>query len=365
VPQIILRQLGKIYPNGSVGLGPIDLSITHNECFVLFGPSGSGKTTLLRLIAGLETPTSGQLEIDGVRSETKPPHQRGISFVTQRPALYPHLDVAENLAISLRFEQANGSGNGKVHEAEIQQRISHAAEILGLGAYLKRQVHELSGGEQRRVVLGRAIVAQRNIWLLDEPFSQLDSPLRDRLCGELHLLRRRLGLTIIHVTHDPNEAIALADRVGVLSEGRLLQAGNPEEVLSRPGNRTVAFCFGWPQINLIDGSMEPQSAGGSIFASSDGWCRVHRESRAHVGPATLGVRPEDVTLDRIPGWLLLGRARSIRAQPFVGNWLIDVETERGAIIRAVGPTRTPQENVELWADSRKLHWFDGDGKRIA
>ena len=158
---IFLKQLSKRYPNGSIGLSPTDLAVDDASCFVLLGPSGSGKSTLLRLIAGLESPDSGTLEIDGARSENLPPHRRGVSLVSQRPTLYPHLNVAENLAISLRFEQSNLTRKSRVSETEIERRVRESAELLGLSQSLKHHSHELSGGEQRRVVLGRAIVARR------------------------------------------------------------------------------------------------------------------------------------------------------------------------------------------------------------
>ena len=337
LPDIILHQIRKTYPNGAIGLSATELSVADRECFVLLGPSGSGKTTLLRTIAGLEMPDAGELRIGGIRVDQLPPHERGISLVTQRPALYPHQNVAENLAIGLRFEESNRSRKDRIPEAEITERVREAADQLGIAELLKRRVHELSGGEQRRVALGRALVSRRKIWLLDEPFSQLDTPLRDRLCRELHLLRRALGLTIILVTHDSNEAMALADRVGVFGEGRLLQVGKSAEVLARPCHRTVAFCFGWPTINWIEG---------------------------RTAEILVGVRPEDLRLDAVPNGIKLGGGEVIASRPFAGSWLTDVQLN-SRILRSIGPAHEVGRIVELWVEKEKRHEFDvRSGKRF-
>ena len=359
MPDIDLRQIRKTYPNGAAAIWPIDLTVADGECFVLLGPSGSGKTTLLRLIAGLEKPDAGTLEIGGIRAENLPPHRRGISFVAQRPALYPDRNVAENLAISLRFEQKNRKRRGRLPEAEIRRRVGEAAELLGLAAHLDRRVFELSGGEQHRLVLGRAIVARREIWLLDEPFGQLDTPLRDRLCRELHLLRRRLGNTIALVTHNPIEAMALADRVGVLGEGRLLQTGKPEEVLAQPSHRTVAFCFGWPAINWIEGRADA----GNGFVGAAGCCRLPlKRPLANESRLTLGIRPEHLKLE--PAGLSLGCGEVIGSQPLAGNFLTTVSW-RGMSLTSLSPTRRTTGEVGLWIEPEKMLFFDGEsGWRI-
>jgi ABC-type sugar transport system ATPase subunit len=234
---IEIRGLSKAYPAGPRALEAVDLDVAGGELLVVVGPSGSGKTTLLRLIAGLDTPTAGEIRIDGKNLAGVPPHQRNVAMVFQNLALYPHLRVRENLAFGL-----NGKG---------EQQVTEVAEMLGIGSLLDRYPAELSGGEQQRVALGRGIVRRPAALLLDEPLSSLDAPVRRELRQELKRLQRSLSAPTIYVTHDQAEALLLADRIAVLDQGRIQQTGAPDEVYHRPANRFVAEFFDLQEMHGI------------------------------------------------------------------------------------------------------------------
>lgn len=241
--EIELRDISKSYGGGRPAVTGVDLTIAPRERMVVVGPSGSGKSTLLRLIAGLETPDSGSIRIDGRDVTGVPPHRRDVAMVFQNPALYPHLSVLDNLAFGLR---ARG-----LDRNQVRARVNTIAGLLGLDAMLQRRPSELSGGERQRVALGRAIARRPPVLLCDEPFSNLDPPLRAALREEVAELHRQSGSTLVLVTHDQSEALLLGDRVAVLDGGRLLQVGAPREVYDRPVDRTVAVFIGSPPINIL------------------------------------------------------------------------------------------------------------------
>jgi multiple sugar transport system ATP-binding protein len=241
--QIELHHVSKSFVQGMPALEAIDLVIREGERVLVLGPSGSGKTTLLRLIAGLETPTNGTIQIDGRDMDGVPPHRRDVAMVFQNPALYPHLNVFANMAFSLK---ARG-----VSRAERQTRVAAIAAMLGLQSLLKRRPAELSGGERQRVALGRAVVRRPRVLLLDEPFSGLDLPLRTALRQEVVELHQQFGSTLVHVTHDQGEALSLGQRVAVLDRGRLIQVGPPREIYDRPADRFVASFVGSPGMNFL------------------------------------------------------------------------------------------------------------------
>jgi sn-glycerol 3-phosphate transport system ATP-binding protein len=347
MPDIRLTDVAKVFPNGTVGLHPVTLHVPDASYFVLLGPSGSGKTTLLRLIAGLEAPDAGTIHLGDRPVHGLPPHERGVAFVPQRSALYPDRDVAGNIRAGLEFRP------GGLARGEIDGRVRDAAGTLQIAGLLTNRPHELSGGEQRRVMLARALVRRADVWLLDEPLGQLDSALAGKLSQDLLLLQRHFRLTIIHVTHDPIEALALADRVGLLGGGRLLQTGQPGEVYSRPGSRTVGLHFGRPPINLIDGT-----ADGTAFAN--GWVRV---PCPHQGDLTLGIRPEDVAFSTQAGLVEIAQGEVIANRRVDARHLITVQGSpgevRGLSDRPVGG------RVTVWFRADRLHWFDQKtGNRI-
>jgi multiple sugar transport system ATP-binding protein len=271
---------------------------------VLVGPSGCGKTTVLRLIAGLEQPTTGSISIGGTVFNNRPPADRNLAMVFQRPALYPHRTVADNLGLSLELKAGGWwrrwTQTGRHDAAQRSQRITATAQLLGLEAELDRYPAQLSGGQQQRVALGRALARQPEVLLLDEPLSSLDLGLRTALRRELRLLQRQLNVTMVYVTHDPIEALALGDRVAVMHKGRLQQVDKPEVLLQSPANRFVAGFVGWPPMNFIAGQFQSQN-GTLWFVGSSGRWPVPPDlsptwsSFAGV-PVTLGLRPEHTVI---------------------------------------------------------------------
>lgn len=243
--QVVLQQLHKAYPNGVDAVREVDLEIADGEFMVLVGPSGCGKTTTLRMIAGLEEVTSGELRIGNRVMNNVPPGERNVSMVFQNYALYPHMTVFKNLSFGLRVR--------KTPKDVIRQKVEEAADKLGISDLLTRKPGELSGGQRQRVALGRAMVREPDVFLLDEPLSNLDAKMRISLRRELALLQRELKATMIYVTHDQAEAWTLGDRICVMDEGRIQQVGRPMDVYERPSNAFVAGFLGNPPMNLLEG----------------------------------------------------------------------------------------------------------------
>jgi multiple sugar transport system ATP-binding protein len=235
--------LTKIYSDGTKALDSLDLSVEAGHVLALVGPSGCGKTTLLRMIAGLEAITQGRLMIDGRVVNRLRPRERNIAMIFQSYALYPHMSVRDNMAFGLRVR--------RMPKADIDGRVADVAELLGLAPSLKKKPAQLSGGQRQRVAMGRAIVREPAIFLMDEPLSNLDAQLRVRMRSEIARLQRRLGVTTVYVTHDQTEAMVLGDRVAVLRDGLLQQYGTPEDVYERPANVFVARFIGAPSMNVL------------------------------------------------------------------------------------------------------------------
>jgi multiple sugar transport system ATP-binding protein len=313
MPSLALEKICKAYPSGVTALDSIDLQIADGELVVLVGPSGCGKTTALRLIAGLDSPTSGSIRIGQRLITHEPPSARHVALVFQRPALYPHRTVRDNLGFGLALRQRDSwlrrffSATCRQQANQRHQRETATAKLLGLENVLERYPAQLSGGQQQRVALGRALVSSAEVLLLDEPLSNLDANLRQELRRELHLLQKQMHATMIYVTHDPLEALSLGDRVAVLNNGRLQQVDRPENLYANPVNRFVAGFVGWPAMNFVDGELQHTRDGAIAFAAcpgklpvppglADTWTwYLHR-------PLTLGIRPEDVHLDTTAGW---------------------------------------------------------------
>jgi len=272
-----------------VAVDNISIDIEDKEFAVLVGPSGCGKSTTLRAIAGLEEVTSGEIYIGDRMVNDIPPKDRDIAMVFQNYALYPHMDVYNNMAFGLKLR--------KYPRAEIDERVHEAAAILGIEKLLKRRPKELSGGQRQRVALGRAIVRKPKVFLFDEPLSNLDAKLRVAMRGEISKLHNRLEATIIYVTHDQIEAMTMASRIFILNEGRLQQAGPPLDVYQSPGNQFVAGFIGSPAMNFFSGTINKKD---SLYLIDTGSFQVklplqfHQAISSYDGKkATFGVRPED------------------------------------------------------------------------
>lgn len=279
--EVQLRGISKSFgASGEVrAVRDLDLSVEHGEFVVLLGPTGAGKTTTLRLTAGLEAPDAGRVFIDGIDATAQAPSLRDVAFVFQQYSLYPHYTVFDNMAFPLR-----APGRGLSADA-INRRVAEVAEMLRIADKLDNKATELSGGEMQRVSIGRALVRAPKLFLMDEPLSSLDAKLREDLRVELKRISRDLGATILYVTHDPLEAMTLADRIGILQHGRLVQIGSPKSVYEAPLNIHAAQRLGSPPINLV----EAQSAGAAGITA--------RSARA----TTIGLRPEEVRISRANG----------------------------------------------------------------
>ena len=289
-----LTKVQKVYDKKVVAVHDFDLDIKDKEFLVFVGPSGCGKSTTLRMIAGLEDITSGTVEIDGEVVNDLQPKDRGIAMVFQNYALYPHMTVYDNIAFSLRLQ--------KVPEDVIYDKVTNAAEILGITEYLTRKPRALSGGQRQRVAIGRAMVRDSKVFLMDEPLSNLDAKLRNQMRAEIILLRQKLNTTFIYVTHDQTEAMTLGDRIVIMKDGYIMQVGTPTEVFEMPKNLFVAEFIGAPMMNIIKTSLTRE--GGEYYVHPFG-VKLHADGvkgdmlkakDVPEGEIMLGVRPEHMML---------------------------------------------------------------------
>jgi multiple sugar transport system ATP-binding protein len=338
--QNLSKRFGKIR-----ALDGVDLTVGGDELLVVLGPTGAGKTTLLRTIAGLDRPDTGSISMGGRDVTGWDPASRDVALVFQNFSLYPRWSVRENLAFPLR------APGRKVPEPEIRRRIAWAADLLNLSRYLDRPASRLSGGEMQRVAIGRAIVRRPSLFLMDEPLTNLDAKLREALRVELVQLRRELATPMIFVTHDQAEALSMADRIVVLSEGRILQTGAPREVYERPVSPLVALQLGQPAINLL-----PVRREAGQWLGSDGTPLLHADAS---GPAErlLGVRPEDIALD--------GSDPSpegvVHIVEYTGPTTTLVVDWAGSRLHVVVPRRAalaPGDRVRLHIDAARAVLFD-------
>lgn len=280
--EVVLEEVGKVYGEDVVALKEMNLDIPDGEFVVFVGPSGCGKSTALRMIAGLEDITSGQIHIGERVVNELPPRDRDIAMVFQNYALYPHMNVRENMGFALKLK--------KEDKAEINRRVEEAAKILGIESFLDRKPKALSGGQRQRVALGRAIVREPKAFLMDEPLSNLDAKLRVNMRTEISKLHNRLGTTTIYVTHDQTEAMTMADRIVVLKDGEVQQVASPQQMYERPKNVFVAGFIGSPAMNFINAHMERDSESPSGYAAVFG--EGARETRLPLSEEALAEHPE-------------------------------------------------------------------------
>ncbi len=291
-----LTNVKKIYGKDTVAVQDFNLDIADKEFIVFVGPSGCGKSTTLRMIAGLEEISAGTVEIDGVVVNDLQPRDRDIAMVFQNYALYPHLSVFENMAFSLRLK--------KVPQDEVYARVTNAAEILGITEYLTRKPRALSGGQRQRVAIGRAMVRDSKVFLMDEPLSNLDAKLRNQMRAEIILLRKKIDTTFIYVTHDQTEAMTLGDRIVIMKDGFIQQVGTPTQVFDMPLNLFVAEFIGAPKMNTFKTKLVCEGGkyyvtpyGAKIEVTGDK-AKMLADKKIGSKDIVLGVRPEHITLSQ-------------------------------------------------------------------
>lgn len=355
--ELQLNHIYKIYDNKVTAVEDFNLHIEDKEFIVFVGPSGCGKSTTLRMIAGLEEISKGDFFIDGKRVNDVAPKDRDIAMVFQNYALYPHMSVYDNMAFGLKLR--------KFSKDEISRRVNEAAKILGLESYLNRKPKALSGGQRQRVALGRAIVRDAKVFLMDEPLSNLDAKLRVAMRAEIAKLHRRLQTTTIYVTHDQTEAMTMASRLVVMKDGIIQQVGAPKDVYEKPENIFVGGFIGSPAMNFFNGKLENGKfiAGNVSIAVPEGKMKYLRE-QGYVGKQiTLGIRPEDIHDE--PVFIEASSGSKITAQIDVSE-LLGAETMvyssvAGQDFVARLDSRTdihPGDKLDLAFDMNKAHFFD-------
>ena len=354
--QVLIRRLNKKFDEVHA-VKDVNLEIRDKEFVVLVGPSGCGKTTTLRMVAGLESITSGQVLIGDTVVNELPPMDRDIAMVFQNYALYPHMSVYDNMAFGLKMR--------KFDRDEIGKRVQEAAEILGIQDYLRRKPRQLSGGQRQRVALGRAIVRHPRVFLFDEPLSNLDAKLRVQMRVELKRIHNRLGTTAIYVTHDQVEAMTLGDRVVVMKDGVVQQVGEPLELYNTPANRFVAGFIGSPAMNLF--TVRVGELNGALSAGKEGMrIEVPAETVGRLRPyadseVAMGVRPEDmrVATGSDPAGLCIEGVVEV-VEKLGSEILLDMQVGADMLVAAVEPTVRAKrgDRLRLALNPDRLHFFD-------
>ena len=392
---VTMDKVTKVYPNGVAAVVDLDLEIADGEFLVLVGPSGCGKSTALRMVAGLETITAGELRIGDRVVNDLPPKERDIAMVFQNYALYPHMTVEQNIGFALKL--------AKLPKDEIRERVLSAAKVLQLEEWLQRKPGQLSGGQRQRIAMGRAIVREPSVFLMDEPLSNLDAKLRAQTRAEIASLQRQLGTTTIYVTHDQIEAMTMGDRVAVMRKGVLQQVDTPQSLYEHPTNLFVAGFIGSPAMNMVEASLVPADGGLAVKLAEfqlpvpDEVMAERPDLRQYEGrKVVVGIRPEDMedaslvseapAERRISSTVELREALGsdvvahfpIDAPPPVTEEAIDlaadvgqeavervhetIEASRSNFMARLNPrTRATQgEPIELVVDTHRLHFFDPD-----
>ncbi|MEM2110355.1 MAG: ABC transporter ATP-binding protein [Candidatus Bathyarchaeia archaeon] len=345
------------YFGSVVAVDDVSLEINDKEFMVLLGPSGCGKTTTLRMVAGLETPTKGEIYIEDQLVNDVPVQKRDIAMVFQSYALYPHMSIYDNIAVPLKIR--------KVPKDEIKKRVSEVANLLGISDLLKRKPAQLSGGQRQRVALGRAIVRQPKAFLMDEPLSNLDAKLRVYMRAELKKLQKDLGITTVYVTHDQVEAMTMADRVAIMNAGKLQQLSSPYELFSKPRNLFVASFIGSPPMNFIECSFSKRGEKGYLDAAE---FRLELneeitdviEKEAANSELTLGMRPEDLSISRektsancFPGEVYV-------VEPLGTESIVDMKVGEYLLKVIEEPTFTANSGERFWITPNmdRIYLFD-------
>ena len=340
----------------TVVVDDVTLEIADREFLVLVGPSGCGKSTTLRMIAGLETVSGGDIYIGDHRVNDLGPKDRDIAMVFQNYALYPHMNVYDNMAFGLKMR--------KVSKAEIDQRVKEAAEILGLEPYLKRKPKELSGGQRQRAALGRAIVRHPAVFLMDEPLSNLDAKLRVQTRAEIVKLQKRIATTMIYVTHDQVEAMTMGHRIVVMKDGVVQQVASPQAVYDRPANQFVAGFIGSPAMSFLPCRLEADN--GTLYARGRSFSvRIPDERRATLGTVnadavTLGVRPEDISLHADAAGSLNAVVDVVEPLGSEHVLYFTCDGERVTARASAESTAASGDAIALGINPNRMHLFDSD-----
>ena len=364
-----LTNVKKIYDNKVEVVHGFNLDIKDKEFVVFVGPSGCGKSTTLRMIAGLEEISGGTIEIDGVVVNDLQPKDRNIAMVFQNYALYPHMTVYDNIAFSLRLQ--------KMPEDLIYEKVTNAAEILGITEYLMRKPRALSGGQRQRVAIGRAMVRESKVFLMDEPLSNLDAKLRNQMRAEIILLRQKLNTTFIYVTHDQTEAMTLADRIVIMKDGYIMQVGTPTECFDMPANLFVAEFIGAPKMNIIKTKLIKENGkyyvtpfGAKIEVTGEKGTLLNQRN-VKPGDILLGVRPEHIALTNDPACSIPTR---LEVKEMMGSELhlhVYTDDETRLIVRVPTVNLNTKERegmvsgakLNLTFEGKVMHFFDPETEK--
>ncbi len=359
----------QVTDQGVVAVQEFSLDIADKEFIVLVGPSGCGKSTTLRMVAGLEEISGGELYIDGKRMNDVEPKNRDIAMVFQSYALYPHMTVYDNMAFPLKLR--------KMDKEEIERRVKEAAEILDITQYLDRKPKALSGGQRQRVAIGRAIVREPKVLLMDEPLSNLDAKLRNQMRAEIIKLRQKINTTFMYVTHDQTEAMTLGDRIVIMKDGFIQQIGTPQEVFHHPANLFVAGFIGSPQMNFFDAKLEEENGryrvtvGGYSVSLPDAKANVLANKGIQTQNITLGVRPDHIVLAngsetaltaRVDVSEMMGSAVHLHAAAEGRDVVVIVPTMdvSGNYVESFGPG----SEIHLTFGGSVCHLFDREGRNL-
>jgi multiple sugar transport system ATP-binding protein len=355
---ISLHNLSKKFPDGTEALQGIDLDIKDGEFLVLVGPSGCGKTTLLRIIAGLESPTTGTIEINNKEVNQIPPKDRDLGMVFQNYALFPHLDVYENIAFGLKAK--------KYDRQTIERKVSPVADKLGLSDQLRKKPDQLSGGQRQRVALGRLLARNPSIHLLDEPLSNLDASLRLAMRGQLAELHEEYQKTTVFVTHDQIEAMTLGQRLCVMNKGKIIQIGSPDTIYQKPSHRFVAEFFGFPTINFFEGNILTGKQGLCYEIASKTQLVLPNIINHSEGRIDLGVRPEDWVIQKeaFQNSIEVGLTR---VENLGDTRILHLEMDNQSIsIKSQENNFTIGQSFYISPNWDRIHWFNPvNGNRIS
>ncbi len=378
-----LTNVKKIYQGNVTAVHDFNLDIADKEFIVFVGPSGCGKSTTLRMVAGLEDISEGTVEIDGVVVNDMQPKDRQISMVFQNYALYPHLTVYENIAFPLRLDKKIREVNGKKQKGytqdEIYERVTNAAQVLGITQYLTRKPKALSGGQRQRVAIGRAMVKDCKVFLMDEPLSNLDAKLRNQMRAEIILLRKRINTTFIYVTHDQTEAMTLGDRIVCMKDGFIMQVGTPTELFDMPANLFVAQFIGAPMMNTIKTDLI--NDGGKYYVTPFGYrleitgekAEALKKHNVESQEIYLGIRPEHVTLggmkdkNAIPVVIdvneMMGSEYHLHVSTVSDGTKLVVRIPTINLTEAERARMVMGEQINIVFESKALHFFNVETER--